>query len=117
MKKIGELSGDVKAVATGHGPIMVEHLDEWLEKYQSWSEVATKKMGPTAAIFWVSRHGESERFSQQLAFGLTSSDVTVEMYDLNATNAFEVVEACHRCNSIVIFAPPMGDGPAQRALS
>jgi len=74
-------------------------------------------MGPSTAIFWTSRHAESERFSQQFAYALTSADVTVEMYDLNATDAFEVVEACHRCTTVAVFAPPAGDCPAQQALS
>ena len=36
---------------------------------------ATAKIGPSVAIFWVSRFGESERLSQLFAHGLTSCNV------------------------------------------
>jgi flavin reductase (DIM6/NTAB) family NADH-FMN oxidoreductase RutF len=106
----------VSAVCTGHGPILTHHKDEWLNMYQTWSADAMKKLGPAVCIFWVSRHGESERLSQALAFGLTSNDVLVEMHDLNAIDAFEVVEACQRNQVIMVFAPPES-GVAQDNLT
>jgi len=117
LKKMKHL--DVKAIATGHGPIMVHNQQEWLDKYREWSEDATKKIGPTAVIFWVSRYGESERLSQSLAYGLTSADVTVEMHDMNAIDAFEITEAVLRNQVVIVFAPPRGEegGAAQQALS
>ncbi|CAK0863495.1 unnamed protein product [Prorocentrum cordatum] len=115
MKKLRKLAGPVSAVCTGHGPILTHHKDEWLNMY-TWSEDALKVLGPAVCIFWVSRHGESERLSQALAFGLTSNDVLVEMHDLNAIDAFEVVEACGRNQVIVVFAPPMA-GTAEDNLS
>jgi len=117
LKKMKHL--DVNAIATGHGPIMVHSQQEWLDKYREWSEDATKKMGPTAVVFWVSQYGESERLSQSLAYGLTSTDVTVEMHDLNAVDAFEITEAVLRNQVIVIFAPSRNEegAAAQQALS
>ena len=49
LKKMGELPGPVSAIATGHGPMLVENKDSWIEKYKSWSEEVTKKMGPPGA--------------------------------------------------------------------
>merc|ERR1711972_419001 len=117
LKKMGDLPGPVNAICTGHGPVLVQNKDEWLAKYKSWSEEATKKMGPSVCMFWVSRHGESERFAQSLAYGLTGADVLVEMHDLNAIDAFEVVEACHRNQVVIVFSPPVGEGIAQTNLS
>ena len=73
LKKLPKLAGPVSAISTGHGPILVEHKDEWMKMYMSWSEEATKKLGPSVCIFWVRRHGESERLAQALAFTLTSN--------------------------------------------
>jgi len=113
LKKTGDLPGEVSAIATGHGPVLVESKDEWLNKYKSWSEEATAKLGPSVCIFWCSRHGESERLAQAFAYGLTQQDILVEMHDLNAVDAFEVVEACQRNQVINIFAPPKGECLAQ----
>jgi len=117
LKKIKDL--DVKAIATGHGPIMVNNLDEWVNRYRGWSEKATKKLGPSVVVFWVSRYGDSERLAQSYAYGLTTSDVVVEMQDLNACDAFEITEAILRNQVIVVFSPSRGSegAAAQQALS
>jgi len=117
LKKLGDLGADVQAIATGHGPMLVEHQDEWMAQYKGWSEEATKKLGPSVCIFWVSRLGESERLAQAFAYGLTNQDVLVEMHDLNAVDAMEVVEACQRNKVVVVFSPPQGESTAQTNLS
>ena len=47
--------------------------------------------------------------AQFFAYGATSADVSVEMQDLNAVDAFEVVESMSRNQVIVVMAPPMGE--------
>lgn len=117
LKKAGDLPGEVAAIATGHGPMLCENKDVWMDKYQGWSDIATKKLGPSVCILWVSRHGESERLAQAFAYSLTQQDILVEMHDLNAIDAFEVAECCMRNQVIVVFTPPQGDSTAQRNLS
>lgn len=102
--KIGHF--DLKMVATGHGPMLSENLESFLEYYKSWSEKATAKIGPSVAVFWVSRFGESERLAQLFAHGLTSCSVNVEMHDLNAVDALEITECVGRNEIIAFTAPP-----------
>eukprot|EP00931_Biecheleriopsis_adriatica_P112168 TRINITY_DN8670_c0_g1_i3.p1 TRINITY_DN8670_c0_g1~~TRINITY_DN8670_c0_g1_i3.p1 ORF type:complete len:729 (-),score=165.12 TRINITY_DN8670_c0_g1_i3:95-2212(-) len=104
MRKISGF--EVKTVATGHGPLLAEHPSEWMEKYKSWSDKATEKLGPTVALFWVSGFAQSERLSQLFAHGLTSSNVNVEMQDLNAIDAFEITECLARSEVVAVMAPP-----------
>jgi len=108
---------DFHTVATGHGPMLKENTQQWIDQYKSWSEKAMENSGPTVAIFWVSNFGESERLSQIFAHGLTSSDITVEMADLNAVDAFEVTESLARSDVVVVMSPPQGENDAQSAIS
>ena len=93
-------------VATGHGPMLSQNLESFVEYYKSWSEKATAKIGPSVAVFWVSRFGESERLAQLFAHGLTSCSVNVEMHDLNAVDALEITECVGRNEIIAFTAPP-----------
>ena len=93
-------------VATGHGPMISQNLETLVEYYKSWSEKATAKIGPSVAVFWVSRFGESERLAQLFAHGLTSCSVNVEMHDLNAVDALEITECVGRNEIIAFTAPP-----------
>jgi len=118
IKKMKELPGPVEAIMTGHGPVLNNNKDHWVNEYNQWSTEALKKLGPSVCIFWVSRHAASEDRAQAFALGATSTDTLVEMQDLNATDAFEIVEAIHRNQVIVVFAPPKGQegAVAQQAL-
>jgi len=107
---------DFHTIATGHGPMLTENTLEWVENYRSWSEKAMENLGPTAAIFWVSNYGESERLSQVFAHGLTASDITVEMHDLNAIDAFELTECLAQASVLVVMCPPQGQNTAQSAI-
>mmetsp|Transcript_74639 Transcript_74639/g.241344 ORF Transcript_74639/g.241344 Transcript_74639/m.241344 type:complete len:1505 (+) Transcript_74639:47-4561(+) len=108
---------DFHTIATGHGPMLKESTSEWVDQYKSWSEKATAKLGPSAAVFWVSNYGESERLAQVFAHGITSSNVTVEMHDLNAIDAFELTECLARNEVLAVMAPPQGQNSAQSAIS
>jgi len=105
LKKIADFN--IKEIATGHGPMLTESTIEWMEKYKSWSEKALEKQGPSAALFWVSGFGSSERLAQAFAHGLTSSGVKVEMHDLNAVDSFEITECLARSNVLSICTPPL----------
>jgi len=107
---------DFHTIATGHGPMLKDHALEWVEKYRAWSDEATKKLGPSVAVFWVSNFGESERLSQVFAHGLTSAGVSVEMQDLNAVDAFELTECLARADVLAVMCPPQGQNAAQGAV-
>lgn len=104
LKKISEFN--VKTIAVGHGPMVKHHTSDFIEKYKTWSEKATDKLGPSVAVFWVSNFGQSERLSQLYAHGLTSCSVNVEMHDLNGIDAFEITECVARNEVVAIMAPP-----------
>jgi flavorubredoxin/flavin reductase (DIM6/NTAB) family NADH-FMN oxidoreductase RutF len=108
---------DFHTIATGHGPMLVENTQEWVDMYKSWSDKATQKLGPSVAIFWVSSYGQSERLAQIFAHGVTSTSAVVEMHDLNAIDIHDITECMARNEIIAVMTPQKGDNAAAANLS
>ncbi|MGB2927066.1 MAG: FprA family A-type flavoprotein, partial [Limnothrix sp.] len=70
MKRIDKLDAEIAVVANGHGPLLKHNPTELMESYREWSEAQTKG-DKTAAVFYVSDYGYSDRISQAIAKGIT----------------------------------------------
>jgi flavorubredoxin/flavin reductase (DIM6/NTAB) family NADH-FMN oxidoreductase RutF len=105
MKRMEQL-GEVHLVANGHGPLLRYNLSELLERYRSWSQ-AQAKAEKTAAVFYVSDYGYSDRISQAIARGITKTGVGVEMVDLKSADPQDVQELVSRAAAIVIGMPSL----------
>ncbi|MEB3337235.1 MAG: diflavin flavoprotein [Leptolyngbyaceae bacterium] len=115
LKRMGELD-EIQMIATGHGPLLQHNVAELTDRYRRWSQAKTKSEA-TAAVFYVSDYGYSDRLSQALARGITKTGVAVEMMDLKAADPQEVQELVGRSTGIVISTPPTTGGTIQAAIS
>ena len=106
MKRMDKL-GEIKMVANGHGPLLIHHLEELLNRYQNWSKAQTKAE-KNVAVFYISDYGYSDRLSQAIARGITKTGVAVEMVDLRSADSTEVNEIVSRATGIVLGMPPLG---------
>ena len=106
MKRMDKL-GEIKMVANGHGPLLIHHLEELLDRYQKWSKAQTKAE-KNVAVFYISDYGYSDRLSQAIARGITKTGVAVEMVDLRSADSTEVNEIVSRATGIVLGMPPLG---------
>ncbi len=106
MKRIDKLDGDITLVANGHGPLLKNNTKELMEWYREWSEAQTKG-DKTAAVFYVSDYGYSDRISQAIAKGITKAGVAVEMVDLKVADPQDVHEIVGRAAGLVIGMPPL----------
>ena len=103
---------EVQMVANGHGPLLRHNVAELVERYRHWSE-AQAKAEKTAAIFYVSDYGYSDRLSQAIAKGIVKTEVAVEMVDLKAADIQDVRELVERATAIVIGMPPLSGNLSQ----
>ena len=97
MKRMDKL-GEITTVANGHGPLLRHNLQELLDRYYQWSKAQTKAE-KTAAVFYISDYGYSDRLSQAIAHGITKTGVAVEMLDLRSAESTEVHELVSRLNN------------------
>ncbi|MEQ8463413.1 diflavin flavoprotein [Coleofasciculus sp. E1-EBD-02] len=115
LKRMDKL-GDVTTVATGHGPLLLHHVGEWVDRYRRWSK-AQAKAETSVVVFYVSDYGYSDRLSQAIARGITKTGVGVEMMDLKSADPQEVQETVSRAGGIAIAMPPASNKAATAAVS
>ncbi|MEQ8382122.1 MAG: diflavin flavoprotein [Coleofasciculus sp. A1-SPW-01] len=115
LKRMDKL-GDITTVATGHGPLLLHHVGEWVDRYRRWSK-AQAKAETSVIVFYVSDYGYSDRLSQAIARGITKTGVGVEMMDLKSADPQEVQETVSRAGGIAIAMPPASNKAATAAVS
>ena len=104
LKRMGEL-GQVRIIATGHGPLLYHNVEELTRRYRTWSQTQTKAE-TTVAIFCTYGYGYSDRLAGAIAAGIQKTGVAVEMVDMRSADLQEVQELVSRCAGIVIGMPP-----------
>ncbi|HBB31138.1 MAG TPA: diflavin flavoprotein A [Cyanobacteria bacterium UBA8803] len=115
LKRMEQL-GEVREIATGHGPLLRYNVAELVERYRRWSQ-AQAKAEASVVVFYVSDYGYSDRLSQALAKGITKTGVGVEMMDLKSAEPQEVQELVNRAAGIAIAMPPVSSKSANAAVS
>lgn len=115
LKRMDKL-GDITTVATGHGPLLLHHVGEWVDRYRRWSK-AQAKAETSVVVFYVSDYGYSDRLSQAIARGITKTGVGVEMMDLKSAEPQEVQETVSRAGGMAIAMPPASNKAATAAVS
>jgi flavorubredoxin len=68
LKRIDKFPVDL--IATGHGPLLAHHRDDWVERYRTWSQTQTKAE-TFVALFYVDEYGHSDRLVRAIADGIT----------------------------------------------
>ena len=106
LKRIDKLT--INLVATGHGPLLLHHRQEWIEQYRTWSE-AQSKAAPYVAIFYVDDYGYSDRIARAIAQGLDKTGTAVELVDLGEADPHDVRELVAEATALVIGMPPQTD--------
>jgi len=106
LKRMAPLS--VELVATGHGPLLWHHKQDWLDRYRTWSE-AQSKAEPFVAVFFIEDYGYSDRIAQAVARGIAKTDTKVELVNIADVDSHEVREIAHDAAGLVIGMPPQGE--------
>ncbi len=95
----------IHLIATGHGPLLQHHQEDWVNRYQAWSQ-AKAKAEKTVVLFYMPEYGESDRFAQAIAAGIAKTEVVVELVDLRLVEPSEVRELVDIATGIVLGMPP-----------
>jgi flavorubredoxin/flavin reductase (DIM6/NTAB) family NADH-FMN oxidoreductase RutF len=100
MKRMDALP-QVTTIAVGHGPLLRDHLNLWLDDYRSWSsERSTDKA--YAAVCYVSQYGFCDRLSQALARGIQKAGAAVQLVDLRASDPQELSALVGEASAVVV---------------
>ena len=103
LKRMAPLSIDL--VATGHGPLLHHHKEDWLSRYRSWSETQSKA-APFVAVFYADGYGYSDRIAHAIAQGISKTGTDVELIDVQEVDAHDVRELVSEAAGLGIGMPP-----------
>ena len=104
LKRIDALP-PIKLIATGHGPLLRDHLKLWLNDYGDWSRERSKG-DRYAAVVYVSLYGFCDRLSQAIARGINKTDLPVQLVDLRGTEPQELAALIGEAAAVVLPTPP-----------
>ncbi len=100
----------IRMIATGHGPLLRDHLGLWIGDYRDWS--SQRSAGETyAAVCYVSQYGFCDRLSQAIARGIGKAEAQVQLVDLRATDAQELAALVGEASAVVVPTWPSKPDP------
>ncbi len=106
----------IRMIATGHGPLLRDHLGLWTGDYREWS--SQRSAGETyAAVCYVSQYGFCDRLSQAIARGIGKAEAQVQLVDLRATDPQELAALVGEASAVVVPTwPAKPDPELQQAI-
>ncbi len=107
---------EIAMIATGHGPLLRDHLRLWIGDYRDWS--SQRSAGETyAAVCYVSQYGFCDRLSQAIARGIGKAEAQVQLVDLRASDPQELAALVGEASAVVVPTWPANpDGDLQQSI-
>ncbi len=101
LKKAAAL--DIQIICPLHGPVLMDNISEYVEKYKIWSSYEPEDKG--IFIAYASIHGNTKEAAEKFKELLESkSDVKVSIADLSRDDMAEAVEDAFRYDRLVLAA-------------
>ncbi len=100
LKKIDALE-IIKIIAVGHGPLLKEHLNLWINNYREWSSQINKGEN-YAAVCYLSQYGFCDQLSQSIAHGVKKANTQVQLIDLRASDPQELTALISEAQAVVV---------------
>ncbi|MCP9850351.1 diflavin flavoprotein [Cyanobium sp. Morenito 9A2] len=107
---------EITTIATGHGPLLREHLNLWVGDYRDWS--SQRSANETyAAVCYISQYGFCDRLSQAIARGIGKTEAEVQLVDLRATDPQELAALVGGAAAVVVPTWPISpDADIQQSI-
>ncbi len=106
LKKIAPL--DIETICPGHGPVLREKLDFYLNLYDEWSKEPEKTAHskPKVTIAYVSAYGYTEELAGKITDGITeNSDAEVQSFDMVTADHDNVLAELIDSDGILLGSP------------
>lgn len=102
LDKIKDL--DIDMVATSHGPVLTQTIEQAKSKYRSWSEKSDNKT-KKCLIIYVSAYGYTRKLAEAALEQLKADNFDVEAIDIIKEDMAKVQEAVNNADAIMIGSP------------
>lgn len=103
LDKIKDL--DIKIVCPGHGLILRNDIQKYLDLYREWSSVKEREK-PSVVIAYVSAYGYTKKMAEEIAKGVSSAgDVDVFIFDMVYENPSKVIGEMQSAKGLLFGSP------------
>ena len=106
LKKIEPLN--IKTICPLHGPVLLDDLSYYIEKYKTWSSYVPEDKG--IIIAYASIYGNTEKAVKILAHKLEVFGEKIVVSDLARSDMAEVIEDAFRYNRLVLASVTLDGG-------
>lgn len=106
LKKIAPL--DISMICPGHGPVLRENLDYYIDLYDEWSKQPDQEKGekPKVTIAYVSAYGYTEELAGKIAAGINDHlDVDLKSFDMVTAKHADVLSEMVDSDGILVGTP------------
>ena len=106
LKKIEPL--EIDTICPGHGPVLREKLDFYLDLYDEWSKepIPLKHSKPKVTVAYVSAYGYTEELAAKISEGISeNSDAVIKTYDMVTANHDDVLSELIDSDGILLGSP------------
>ena len=103
----------LKMVAPGHGPIIRQEIQKYLDCYREWS--AANPEQDRVIIAYVSAYGNTADLAHQIAAGINSAGARTELFDLVEVAPGSLVDKIEGSKGLMLGSPTI-NGDAVKPL-
>lgn len=104
LKKIEGL--DIRLIATGHGPVLVNNPRRMIDLYAEWSSEPDSYEKKTVIIPYVSAYGYTKMLAQEIRQGIyNAGDIDVRLCDMVYTDPAEVLFVIKKADGFLLGTP------------
>ncbi len=103
-KALSKLEGlEIKAIASTHGPIWKEHIQEVISMYDQWSKYETEE---GVVIAYASMYGNTEEMAETVAREISENGIkNIRMYDVSKTHASYIISDIFKYKGLILASP------------
>lgn len=92
---------ELEYIATSHGPVLTESINDRIEDYRRWS-TPVEKEEKSVAVFYASAYGYTKMLAEKAAEAIKKSGIKCELIDIVETELTTVVNAAEEADAIML---------------
>ncbi|MGD9579962.1 MAG: flavodoxin domain-containing protein, partial [Vampirovibrionia bacterium] len=102
LDKVASLNLDIKYIATDHGPVWRERINDIINFYRNWAE---QKPTNTVIIVYDTMWGSTHKMATAIAEGVRQEGVTARLTSLKASHRSDVMIKVFNAGALVVGSP------------
>jgi flavorubredoxin len=105
IKKVQDAGLAIDVIAPGHGLVWRKDPGAIVGLYKRWAEYFSGDAEPGVCLVYASMYGNTERYADTVAQGISSQKVPVEVFDLARTHTSYILPAVLKYRGMVLGVP------------